>query len=485
LVERKGRTGERSQSRWPGVFRALAGATSLVLILAVLGCVLYVRVPGFRRRVNSIPVRIHRLRVERQRRDHPPTIPPPVLSSLPTDAPAAQTPVAPTATREALPGSATPVEAETHLPSPPSPGATGVRATGVHATGVHATGVRAGAVSTAPPAPLPASSRPSPTPRASPTPKPLPTATPAHTSVYLDGVRHVWQDWNNCGPATFSMALSYYGRSETQYDVQQAVRPNKWDLNVSPHELAAYARSLGLEALVRQGGRRDLIARFLESGIPVMLELWYYPDEHGGGHYRLIVGYDETTQEWISYDVQLGPGYRVSYAQQDQEWQAFDRLYVIVHRSEQAELVQGIVGEEMDDTIMHQHALATALAERDANPDNAFAWFNAGTDDTALGRYEEAAEAYDRARILGLPFRMLWYQFGPFEAYLALGRYQDAIDLATANLNMVGNQEESHYYLGRARQALGDLEAARRCYQEALRYHPGFAPAAEALAGLE
>jgi tetratricopeptide (TPR) repeat protein len=459
--------------------RTVARATSLVLILAALGCVLYVRVPGFRRRANSIPVRIHRLLVQRQRRDHPPTIPPPALSSLATDAPT-QTSVTSTATRGALPGSAIPVEAETHPPSLRPSGATGIRATGVRATGV-----RAGAVSTAPPVPLPASSRPGPTLRPSPASKPLPTSTPAYTSVYLDGVRHVWQDWNNCGPATFSMALSYYGRSETQYDVQQAVRPNKWDLNVSPHELAAYARSLGLGAIVRQGGRSDLIVRFLECDIPVMLELWYYPDEHGGGHYRLVVGYDETTKEWISYDVQLGPGYRVSYAQQDQEWQVFDRLYVIVHRPEQTELVHSIVGAEMEDTIMHEHALAIALAERDAAPDNAFAWFNAGTNYTALGQYEEAAEAYDRARILGLPFRMLWYQFGPFEAYLALGRYQDVIDLATANLNMVGNQEESHTYLGRAQQALGDLEAARQCYQEALRYHPGFAPAAEALAGLE
>jgi len=35
------------------------------------------------------------------------------------------------------------------------------------------------------------------------------------------------------------------------------------------------------------------------------------------------------------------------------------------------------------------------------------------------------------------------------------------------------------------RQALGDLESARRCYQNALTYHPGFAPALEALASLE
>jgi tetratricopeptide (TPR) repeat protein len=281
------------------------------------------------------------------------------------------------------------------------------------------------------------------------------------------------------------MVLSYYGRSETQYDVGAVVKPNRWDLNVSPWELAAYARSLGLEALVREGGRIGQIKRFLDQGIPVMLELWYYPDEVGGGHYRMVVGYDEATEDLIAYDVQLGPDYRISYAQQNKEWRAFNRTYVVVYRAEQQTVVDGIVGDEMDDVVMHQRALEVALAERETDPENVFAWFNVGTNYVALGDDARAADAYDQARVLGLPFRMLWYQFGPFEAYLGLERYQDVIDLATANLNTVGNQEESHYYLGCAREALGDVEAARQCYQEALRYHPGFAPAVRALASLE
>lgn len=281
------------------------------------------------------------------------------------------------------------------------------------------------------------------------------------------------------------MVLSFYGRDETQGDVREAVRPDRWDLNVSPHELAAYVRSLGLEALVREGGRSETVKRLLEHGIPAMLVLWYYPDEHGGGHYRMIVGYDERAGEWLAYDVQRGPEYHIPYAQQEEEWQVFNRRYLIVHRAKQAPLVHRIVGEDMDDEAMYEHALEVALAERKADPENVFAWFNVGTNHTALGNHAEAAAAYDEARVLGLPFRMLWYQFGPFETYLALERYQDVIDLAMANLEMVGNQEESHYYLGRARQALGDLESARRCYQNALTYHPGFAPALEALASLE
>jgi len=399
---------------------------AIALGSALVGWGLYLGVPAFRRRVQYVPVRAHALLVEARRQRHPPTIPPPAPVTLtgfvttPGSTPTAlpNAPPAPTSVPVALPTSTAPLQARTRTP-PPSL---------------------------------------TPTPLPSPTPMSLLSATPmptrARVTLDLSRIRHVYQDWNNCGPATLSMVLSFYGRDETQGDVRNAVRPNRWDLNVSPHELAAYVRSLGLKVLVREGGRSETIKRFLEHGIPAMLVLWYYPDEHGGGHYRMIVGYDERAGEWLAYDVQRGPEYRISYAQQDEEWQVFNRRYMIVHRAEQAPLVHRIVGEDMDDEAMYEHALEVALAERKADPENVFAWFNVGTNHTALGNHAEASAAYDQARILGLPFRMLWYQFGPFETYLALERYQDVIDLAMANLNMVGNQEESHYYLGRARQAL-------------------------------
>jgi tetratricopeptide (TPR) repeat protein len=443
--------------------------------LALAGSLLYVRLPAFKRRVDMIPIRIHVLLVERQRRRRPPAIPTPAVVVPAIESPTPQP--TPTVTPGARPTRAQPVT------EPPA--LTAVRASPTPAAPVETP------VPTPRPSPSPTSTTAAPTPTRQPPPSPTPTATAsptptaAHAAVHLSGARHVWQDWNNCGPATFAMLISYYGRQETQYDVQDAVRPNKWDLNVSPHELAAYVRSLGLEVLVREGGLIGLLKRFLDQEIPIVLHVWYYPDEHGAGHYRLIVGYDETAGELIAYDVQLGPDYRISYAQQDQEWQVFNRLYVVAYRPEQAGQIREIVGEEMDDEVMYRHALQVALAERDADPGNRFAWFNAGTNYAALGDHAAAAAAFDQARVLGLPFRMLWYQFGPFEAYLAVGRYQDVIDLAEANLHMVGNQEESYYYLGRARQALDDPEAARACYRQALEYHPGFAPALEALASLE
>ena len=95
-------------------------------------------------------------------------------------------------------------------------------------------------------------------------------------------------------------------------------------------------------------------------------------------------------------------------------------------------------------------------------PDDPFAWFNLGSDLVALGRFEEAAQAYDRARRIGLPWRMLWYQFGPFRAYYETGRYDEVIALADATIAH-GQTGRGALLLARAGAAgQGDAAAARR-----------------------
>jgi tetratricopeptide (TPR) repeat protein len=114
-----------------------------------------------------------------------------------------------------------------------------------------------------------------------------------------------------------------------------------------------------------------------------------------------------------------------------------------------------------------------------------FSWFNVGTSLTSLGRHAEAATAYDQARQLGLHYRMLWYQFGPYESYYAVGRYADLIALADATLATANNLEESYYWRGMARWAQGDVDGARSDLNTALRYHEDWPPAVEGLQKLD
>ncbi|NJN55135.1 MAG: hypothetical protein HC804_10460 [Anaerolineae bacterium] len=42
-------------------------------------------------------------------------------------------------------------------------------------------------------------------------PPPTPTLPPIPSSIRLTGFKHQFQEWNNCGPATMAMALSFLG----------------------------------------------------------------------------------------------------------------------------------------------------------------------------------------------------------------------------------------------------------------------------------
>lgn len=344
------------------------------------------------------------------------------------------------------------------------------------------------------PTPFP-TPQPSPTAEGTPRPQatPTPTPTPLPPYYFLTGLTYERQGWNNCGPTTLLMALSFWGVSDSQKTIAEAVKPNPEDKNVSPEELAAYAESLGLRAVVRVNGSVELMKQFIALKYPVIAETWYVRDaEDQLGHYRLLTGYDDGAQRFLTYDSLHGPDEPISYAEFDELWRVFNRTYVVIYTPKWQWEVEQILGEAMDPVKNYEAALARAQEELRTPPTRCvvyprcedyimYGWFNLGSSLTALGRYEEAAAAFDEARRWQLPWRMLWYQFGPYEAYFNTGRYQDIIDLANPLLEATKLLEESLYWRGKAKQALGDIEGARKDFQAALKYHPNWTPARVAL----
>ncbi len=333
------------------------------------------------------------------------------------------------------------------------------------------------------PSPTPAPTRPAPTPTVTRPVFPGPTQaarnTPAaleQADVLLYGVRHAFQTWNNCGPATLAMALSFYGWRGTQRDAAAVLKPDPEDKNVSPEEMAAFARSVGLGARVRVNGDLELLQRLLRAGLPVIIETGFEPDPKQGwmGHYKLLIGYSDRAGQFIIMDSYMGPNQGVPYAEVDRYWRHFNRTYIVIYRPEEEGRVRDLIGPAWDDARMWAEALARAQAELAANPQDTFAWFNAGAALLRLGRPEDAAVAFDQARALGLPWRILWYRFEPFEAYLAVRRYADVVALADANLRVTPYVEEWYDYKGQALLALGDRERARALFQQALRFNPNF-----------
>ncbi len=327
-----------------------------------------------------------------------------------------------------------------------------------------------------------------------PTPTPL-LFQPAQTSVLLAGMRHEWQTWNNCGPATIAMNLSYFGSTIDQAQAGAVLRLSADDKNVSPYELVAYAQQQGYVSQRLVNGSTDLARTLLSNGIPVLVETWHEdgPDD-GMGHYRLLIGYDDAAQTWTVYDsydrtnlISAEPygGLRFSFEEMDNLWKVFNRAFVLAYPPDRAPVVDAILGAyNVTPQAMYAAAAVEAQAELTANPADAFAWFNLGSSLTAQKQYGEAAAAFDQARAIGLPWRMFWYQFEIFEAYLALGRAKDVVTLADQVNAVTTSIEEIHYWRGRALAMLGDNAGAAQAIQQSLALNPSFAPAQQAAAEL-
>lgn len=340
------------------------------------------------------------------------------------------------------------------------------------------------------------------TPTATATPTPGPTATPTLTatptdvptpipaSVQLKGVRHEYQKWNNCGPANLSMALSFWGWQGDQRPIAAFVKPDPQDKNVMPYELADFVESeTGLRILYRVGGNLDLLKSLVAAGFPVIIEKGFEGPGFDGwmGHYEVITGYDDGRSRFTAQDSYIMPDLPVSYRDVEVYWRAFNYTFLVIYPPEREEDLLALLGPLADETASYQIAAQRASDEIYATTDRDqfFAWFNRGSSLVLLRDYQGAAQAYDAAFKLYAtldpstrPWRMLWYQTGPYFAYYYSGRYLDVLNLATQTLSNMSEPilEESYYWRALSRLALGDSAGAVDDLRASLNYHPGFAP---------
>jgi len=304
-------------------------------------------------------------------------------------------------------------------------------------------------------------------------------------SYTLQGFNHTYQAWNNCGPATLTTTLSYWGVDITQNNVAGFVKPNPEDRNVRPDELAAYTVSIGKNAVVRVNGNLQLLKQLIAAGFPPIVEQGFEVEKLGWmGHYTVLTGYSDDKESFTSQDSYLGPNRQYAYAEIEKYWPHFNRTYIIVYDSKQANEVEAIVSADMDDQAMWKHSLDSARAQLGVNANDPFGWFNLGSSLLALGNNTDAAVAFDQARALGLPWRMLWYQFGPFEAYLAVDRYADVRNLADSTLADNIYSEEAYYYKGRAYLGEGKTLEARAQFETAVQYNKNYQAALNAIASM-
>jgi tetratricopeptide (TPR) repeat protein len=140
-----------------------------------------------------------------------------------------------------------------------------------------------------------------------------------------------------------------------------------------------------------------------------------------------------------------------------------------------------VLGLDWDEKVNRQRTLERAQAAVNASPNEAFLWFNLGSNLVYFERYNEAAKAFDKARLIGLPQRMLRYQFTPFFAYFYARRLDDLFALTKYALQITPNAEEAMLWHGWANYRNGDTTAAIADFEAALKENANYQDAKYAL----
>lgn len=319
-----------------------------------------------------------------------------------------------------------------------------------------------------------------------------PTLAPPPPQAQINPPPYEKQTPNNCGPAALSMMLHIFGWSGSQKDISDVIKPITGDRNVNPDELAFWVRNYAgwLRIEYRVDGDLDTLKRLLAAGYPVIVEATtsLNPEDSGwpnddlwAAHYLLLTGYNDTAKTFTAQDTYRGPNKQIAYDQLNSEWEPFNYLYMIVYLPDQEAEIKTILGSNWDADLNRQRALERSQAAATADPNDAFAWFNVGSNLVYFERYDEANAAYDKAREIGLPQRMFRYQFGPFLANFHANRNDDLLALTNYALQRTEMSEETWLWHGWALYRDGDVKKAIESWRKALSIHPGYEDALYAL----
>lgn len=321
----------------------------------------------------------------------------------------------------------------------------------------------------------------------------LPTATPKVSlqtpppSKILPNNYHTFQSYNNCGPAALSMALSYYGIQKSQQELGQSLRPyqipggDNDDKSVTLEEVAEKSKEFGLIPYLRPVGDIEKIKLFISYDIPVIARTWLKPNDDIG-HYRIIKGYAGNTI--IQDDSLQGKNLRYSENEFNDIWKKFNYEYLVLVPAEKKEIVEAILGEDLDEKVALQKSIKISEQQLQQNPNDTTARFNLSVTFYHLGNYQKSVEEFEKVENQ-LSFRTLWYQIEPILSYYELGNYTKAFEITDKILNN-HNRAFSELYLLRGNIYLkqGNTTSAKQEFEKAVMYNQSLKSAKDALNSL-
>lgn len=290
---------------------------------------------------------------------------------------------------------------------------------------------------------------------------------------------HIFQTYNNCGPASLSMALSYFGISESQEKLGNDLRPyqvpsgDNDDKSVTLEEMGKKAEEYNLTSYHRANGNIGMLQQFINNDIPVITRTWLEENDDIG-HYRVVKGYDVENGELIQDDSYQGKNLTYDEKDFNKIWKKFNYEYLVLVPEEKKEIAEAILGVNIDKKYAWQRAVELSEKELEKNPEDRDARFNLSVALFHTGNYAQSVEEFEKVENR-LSKRTLWYQIEPIESYQRLGEYEKVFQI-TNNILINENKAFSELYVlrGKIYQKQGKLQEAKSEFEKAVFYNRNF-----------
>jgi tetratricopeptide (TPR) repeat protein len=178
------------------------------------------------------------------------------------------------------------------------------------------------------------------------------------------------------------------------------------------------------------------------------------------------------------------------------DWRHFDGIYILVYPLDREQDVFERLGQNADEAQNLRLSLDVVEARlpEEKGRELFFAWYSKGQMLVEMGEYLSASQAFDQVFAVygqldmgARPWRMTWYQIGPYLTYFHTGRYQDILALAQPTLD---NSEEpkalpeTYCRAGLAATQLGQYKVAKDYFENALEYYPKWQAALDGINAL-
>jgi tetratricopeptide (TPR) repeat protein len=295
-------------------------------------------------------------------------------------------------------------------------------------------------------------------------------------SFMIPQTQHVYQTFNNCGPATLSMFLSYYDVRVDQGALGNSLRPyqnptgDNDDKSVTFIEFVTQAHKFNLNPTYKPAGTPETIKLLVSQNKPVIVRTWLNKKEDIG-HFRLVRGYDDNNQYFLVDDSYDGPNKKISYDDFMILWEAFGYEYMYIPNDGQSTNITA--GSEDWNRLLD---MAASYPYKDFN--DAVAYFY-------LGDYESSIEKFETVQS-DLPPRMLWYQTEPVRSYFEVGEYDKVFEITDKVLKN-GNRAYSEFYhiRGETYLKLNKPDNAKEEFKKAVEYNKNYQPSIDRLKEME